>query len=1103
MSSAPGSDNSLAKRLLTGPISWMARNTVASNLLMAVIFLMGVRGVFSIKQEIFPDFALDLVTVSVPYPGASPEEVEQGIVLAVEEEVRGLDGVKRVNSSAGEGVGTVSIELQLGEDNDRILNDIKASVDRITTFPEDTEKPIVKLVSNKREVVSLLFSGDQDLAALHDAAEDARRKLLEDPRVTQVELAGVPPLEVSIEVSRAQLEALGLSLDDISRQITLASLELPGGEVEASGGEFLVRVTDRKRTGDEFADIVLQSTASGAQVLLSDVATITDGYQDTDLEFLFQGDPAVQLIAYRVGDETPSDVATATRELAERLTTELPDTVEVTVWKDDSIMLAERIELLMRNGAMGLALVVLVLALFLDLRLAFWVALGIPLSFAGAFILAPVFGVSINMVSLFALIVVLGLVVDDAIVVGENIYELEIQGKSRLEASIEGARQMAVPVTFAVLTSVAAFAPLLFVPGVMGKIFSVIPVIVVSVLLFSLVEGFFILPAHLGHGDDNRSKNPLVQGFDFVVDRTHAPVQKWVAGRLEGFTQGPYARLLRGLIAARYVTLSVAIASMIFTVGLLVSQVVPFSFFPKLEGNTINVSARLPYGAPTEATNRVREELQSALDETISEFGDQKVAGVLARVGQGAASFGPGGGPGATGSHLLSFTVELVSTGNRDFTTADFTTVWQEKVPPLPGIDALTFSSSSGPGSGAAVDVQLSHPDTEVLAQASGEMAEVLRGYSDLKDIENSFATGKPQLDFTLLPNARTLRLSSTDIARQLRSSFYGSEALREQRGRNEIKVMVRLPEAERGSEFDVEQLRIKTPTGAFVPIGSVAAFERSRAPTTIERESGQRTVNVKAELSASAKSSQNVVKVLETEVFDGLRRKYPSLKLSLVGEQRSQNESISALQDNFRLALFIIYALLAIPFRSYVQPLVIMSAIPFGIVGAVLGHFVMGFELSIISMMGIIALSGVVVNDSLVLIDAANDYRKQGLAAVDAIVKAGQRRMRPILLTSFTTFFGLMPMIWETSPQARFLIPMAISLGFGVLFATVIVLLLVPALYLIVEDLQSMVKWLWSWLGGSSRTTATPVEPQLESRQEASRYDDPQHGPDTANSIV
>ncbi len=1066
----------LSADLLTGPISWMARNSVASNLLMAVILMLGVAGVLSIKQEVFPDFEPDLVTVSVPYPGASPSEVEQGIVLAVEEEVRGIDGVKRVTSTAAEGVGAVLIELRLGEDNNAILADVKAAVDRIATFPEDAEEPVVSLASTKREVVSLVLSGDQSLAALHDMAEDVRRRLLADPRVSQVELFGVPPLEVAIEVSRARLEALGLSLDDVARQITLASLELPGGEVESSGGEFLVRVSDRKRTSAEFADIVLRGTQSGGQVLLSDVATIRDAYQDTDLAYYFGGEPAVKLTAYRVGDETPATVAAATRELADQLRGEYPETVAVHVWADDSVMLDERISLLVRNGLMGLVLVVLVLALFLDLRLALWVAAGIPLSFAGAFVLAPIIGVSINMVSLFALIVVLGMVVDDAIVVGENIYELTQQGRSRLEAAIEGAKQMAVPVTFAVLTNIAAFAPLLFVPGSMGKIFGIIPVMVISVLSFSLIEGFFILPAHLAH-EANDNPSPLVQSVQWVTERTHGRVRGWFAAGLESFTEGPYHRVVRALIAARYTTMALAISTLLITVGMLATQVVPFSFFPKLEGNNVSVNVRLPYGSPESAALQVREVLESTLNETISEFGGESaVHGTMTRVGESSAGGGPGGGSSQTGSHLLSIAVELVSTEQRDFTAKDFATAWQDKVPPLAGVDAITFVSSSGPGAGAAVDVQLSHPDTEVLARASAEVAGKLRGYADLKDVENTYASGKPQLDFTLLPNARTLGLTSSDIARQLRSSFYGSEALREQRGRNEVRVMVRLPENERLSEFDVEQLRIKSPTGAFVPLGSVARFERSRAPTTIERESGQRIVNVQAELAATAKSSQNVVADLKASYFPGLAERYPGLEVSLVGEQRDQQESLSSLGQNFLIAMVVMYALLAIPFKSYVQPVIIMSAIPFGIVGAVLGHFIMGYELSIISMMGIIALSGVVVNDSLVLIDASNEYRRQGDSPVDAVVRACRRRMRPILLTSFTTFFGLMPMIWETSPQARFLIPMAISLGFGVLFGTVIVLLLVPAIYIIVEDLTAVRAFLWQWVTGSQRPAAPAV---------------------------
>ena len=728
----------LSTRLLTGPISWMARNSVASNLLMVVIFMLGLVGLASIKQEVFPDFQLDMVTVSVPYPGASPEEVEQGIILAVEEEVRGLDGVKRVNSTASEGAGVVAIELMLGKDNNAILADVKAAVDRISTFPEDAEEPVVSLASGKREVVSIILSGDQTLSALHDTAEGVRRRLLTDPRVTQVEIFGVPPLEVAIEVSRARLESLGMSLDDIARQVTLASLEVPGGEVETVAGEFLLRVSDRKRSAAEFADIVLRGTAGGGQVLLSDVATIRDTYQDNDLAYFFDGRPAVKLTAYRVGAETPASVAAATRELMETLRAELPGTVAMEVWKDDSVMLDERIDLLARNGIMGLVLVVLVLALFLDLRLAFWVALGIPLSFAGAFILAPVSGVSINMVSLFALIVVLGLVVDDAIVVGENIYELEQKGRSRLEASIEGAQQMAVPVTFAVFTSVAAFAPLLFVPGFMGKIFGIIPVIVISVLLFSLLEGFFVLPSHLAH-QSSSEPNPVLRGVQWVVARTHTPVQRWFSSRLERFTDGPYHRFVRVLIAGRYTTLAVAVSSFILTIGLLKAQVVPFSFFPKLEANNVNVNVRLPYGAPEGAALRVRGVLEQTLQQTVDEFGGSTVVrGTLTRVGELAAGGGPGGGGAESGSHLLSVGLELVSTGQREFTAKQFADAWQAKVPVLPGVDAISFVSSSGPGAGAAVDVQLSHSDTAVLAEASARVAEKLRGYADLKDVENS-----------------------------------------------------------------------------------------------------------------------------------------------------------------------------------------------------------------------------------------------------------------------------------------------------------------------------------------------------------------------------
>ena len=1031
-----------------GPIAWMAKNVVTANLLMVMVMLAGVVGLFGVKQEVFPEFNLDLVRVTVPYPGASPSEVEQGINLAVEEEVRGVDGVKHVTSSASEGAGTVVVELVAGTDANKALADVKSAVDRIITFPEDAEKPLVALVSRRRQVISVAISGDQDLATLHAVAEKARAGLLDNPDVTQVEVQGVPRLEVAVEVRRETLESYGLTLDGIAQQIRRASLELPGGEIETRGGELLIRLSDRRRTSDEFANIVLRGTEGGAEVRLGDVATIKDGYTDDDRATFFDGKPAIQITAYRLGKETPKSVAAAVRGYLEELRAELPDNVQVTVLSDDSERLTERLDLLVRNARLGLILVLVVLALFLRIRLAGWVALGIPISFLGALAAMPGTDLSINMVTSFAFIVTLGIVVDDAIIVGENIYTKLQAGRPPLEAAIEGAREMAVPITFAVLTTVVAFSPLFFVPGVIGKIFKLIPSVVCLVLIVSLLESFFILPAHLGHSKPTRS------GFLMRIDR----LQQRVADGLEWLIVHTYRPVLARVLRYRYMALAAGIGCIVLTVGIVGSGLVPFSFFPKLEGDRVTAAARLPYGSSEERALEVRRILEKSARSAIEQLGgNQDVRGVVTMLGESRAGGGPNPGMPEVGSHVIGVDVNLVAGEKRDFTAAEFSKVWAQRTPRIAGLRSLTFNHSTGPGAGAAVDVQLVHTDTAVLARASEELAGSLREYRALTNIENSYSTGKPQLDFHLLPQARTLGLTGNDVARQLRGAFFGAEALREQRGRNEVRVMVRLPEDQRTSEYDLERLRIKTPEGGDVPLAYVAKFERTTAPTVINREDGKRVVNVRGELAPGVKSPREVLSSLEASVLPELRKAHPGLKTNLVGAQRTQGEAFRSLGKNYVLALFAIFALLAIPFKSYSQPSIVMAAIPFGIVGAVLGHLVMGFEMSIISMFGVIALSGVVVNDSLVLIDATNKFRASGMSAYDAVVAGGQRRFRPILLTSLTTFLGLAPMIAETSVQARFLIPMAISLGFGILFATFIILLLVPALYLLLEDARSL----------------------------------------------
>ena len=1040
---------------MKGAIAWMANNPVAANLMMFFVFAAGLSGLLQVNLEVFPEFELDVVSVSVPYPGASPSEVEQGIVLAIEEEVRGIDGVKRITSNSAEGVGTVSIELLIDSDPDKTLSDVKTAVDRITSFPEDAEEPSVSLVSSAQRVVSLIIAGDHDLGQLHELAEEARRRMLLDPEITQVEIGGVPGLEVAVEVPRENLEAYGLTLDQVAAAVRAASLELPGGGVDTRSGELLVRLSDRALTQSDFEDIVVRGTADGRVVRLGDIATVVDGFEDTDQANYLNGQRAVMVTAYRVGDETPMGVADAVHQLREDMQAEYGDTIDVLVWDDDSVLLRERIDLLVRNARLGLVLVVGLLALFLKPRLAFWVSLGIPISFFGAFMLMPGLSVSINMISLFALIITLGLVVDDAIVVGENAYTKMEEGEDPLVAATEGAREMVVPVTFAVLTTVAAFFPLLLVPGFSGKIFGIIPLVVISVLMFSLIESFFILPAHLAHSK-KETEEPT------GIWRTLDTPRRVSSNGLAWFIENLYQPAVSKAVEYRYITVAMAFTTLLATFGLLQGQVVAFVFFPEIEGNQVTVNARLPYGAPIERTEEVRKVLEASSREALASMEEQDLlVGMYTRVGEIGGQMGPSSSF-ETGSHLVAVDLELVSAESRETTARQIRDAWEARTPDIPGLESLVFTATSGPGAGAAVDVLLSHRDTEVLAQASGELTASLREYNQLTNVQNGYSAGKPQLDYTLLPQAQTLGVTGNDVARQLRSFFFGSEALREQRGRNEVKVMVRLPQEQRSSEFDVEQLEIRSPTGGSVPLHYVADFERSAAPTAIKREEGRRVVNVTAELSALADSSAPVLEDLDANVLPHLIDKYPGLMAEYGGQQREQAETFASLGRNFILALGAIFTLLAIPFRSYVQPLVVMSAIPFGIVGAVFGHFLMGFNLSVISMMGIVALSGVVVNDSLVLVDATNNYRREGADAATAIIRAGMRRFRPIMLTSLTTFLGLAPMIAETSTQARFLIPMAISLGFGVLFVTFIVLLVVPALYMIVEDGLDFWAWIW-----------------------------------------
>ncbi|MFC1452648.1 efflux RND transporter permease subunit [Verrucomicrobiota bacterium] len=1028
-----------------GPIAWMARNPVAANLLMVLFLLGGLLNMREIKQEVFPSFDLDVVRVSVAYPGASPAEVEQGILLAVEDSVRGQDGVKRVTSSAGEGAGVITAELLDGTDSNLALQDIKNAVDRITTLPDDAERPVVSLVVARREVVSLILHGDVDEHVLHGLAELARDELSQDPDITLVEIGGVRPLEISVEVPQRNLRAYGLTLDGIAGELAAAAVEVPAGGVKTAGGEILLRTTERRDFGREYLDIPVVSTPDGTKVLLRDVAEVLDGYQDVDASTSFNGRRAVKLGVYRVGDENPIDVSRAVHRYAEKLEARLPTTVEVAAVADRSEIYRDRLRLLLRNAGIGLVLVMTILGLFLEVRLAFWVMLGIPISFLGSLLVLPYFDVSINMVSLFAFIIAVGIVVDDAIVVGESIYYVRQRGTGFVRAAIDGTHTVATPVVFSIATNIVAFLPLMFVAGTMGQIWRNVPIVIVAVFVISLVEALFILPAHLAH------QKPV--GRTGIWKLLEYPQQHMGRG-LERFVERRYVPFVGAALRRRYLTVSLGLAVLLVVVGYVVGGRLPFTFFPKVESDVIRAGAVLSYGVPFEQTEAVRDRLVRSAQDVLSEHGGEDILrGILAEAGSTSPGFGPMAGAVSKGSHLTTVTVFLVPSKQRKISAAEFTRLWREHAGAIPGLESLSFKFTIGPSSERPIDVQMSHPDSRTLEDIATTVAEALGRFEGVVEIDDGIARGKPQWDFRVKPAARSLGITAADLARRVRSSFYGAEVRRQQRGRNELRIYVRLPEAERRTELDVEKLIVHTPHGGEIPLGEAAVYTKGRAYEEIRRVDGRRVIDVTADVADKSVTPGEVLAELDDTTMRELSDGYPNLTHSFEGERRQQRESLGSLRRSFALALVALFALLAIPFKSYIQAVIIMVAIPFGIVGAVAGHVIMGYGLSVVSMMGMVALAGVVINDNILLISAANQNRQLGQTAAEAAQSAPARRFRPVLLTSLTTFFGLAPMIFETSVQARFLIPMALSLGFGILFSTAITLILTPCLYLIAED--------------------------------------------------
>lgn len=1038
--------------------AWFAENGVAANLLMVLIVVAGLMTLPDIKREVFPEFSSDRISVTVPYPGAAPEEVEEGIVVRIEENIQDLEGIEEIQSTASENLGTVMIEAQSGVDLSRLLNDVKVRVDAIDTFPEEAEEPIISELILRRQVINVAVSGNASELVLKRLGEQVRDDLSALDGITQVELTAVRPYEISIEVSERALRRYGLSFSRVANAVRSAALDLPGGSLETRGGEILLRTEGQVYRGAEFADLPLLTLEDGTRLTIGDVATVVDGFADTDQASRFDNRPTAMVQVFRVGEQNALDVAALVEEYVAEAQERMPEGVRLTTWQDDSRVLRSRLDLLIRNGRTGLILVFLVLALFMRLSLAGWVALGIPISFLGTLLVMPMAGVSINLISLFAFIVVLGIVVDDAIVVGENIYTQFQEGKTGLDASISGVKEVSMPVIFAVLTSVAAFGPLLFVEGNTGKIMRAIPVIVIATLMFSLVESLLVLPNHLSHvtHDTDDSKEPN------AVKKQWQKVRHGFARFLDWVIEKQYKPSLEWAFEWRYLTVALALAALFVTGALIAGGWLQFTFFPPVEADNVAAILEMPPGTPVELTAEAIRRIETTaleLEKELEADGREVFRHMLASIGgqpfRTAQSQGGGSvGENFSGGHLGEVNIELVPAEEREITSKEIADLWRERTGAIPDAQTLQYTSSLF-STGEAINFQLSGPSIDELQTIADALETELATYPGVQDIADSYREGKEELEIEITPEAQAAGLSLADVALQVRQAFFGEEAQRIQRGRDEVKVMVRYPESERRSLGDLEQLRIRTPQGLEIPLPTAANVSLDRGPSTIRRVDRNRVINVTADVNLEEGNPNEIVADVQANVLPEILRDHPRVRYSLAGEQEEQRQTIDELIQGFVIALLIIYALLAIPFKSYFQPFIVMSAIPFGLIGAVLGHVLMGLNLTILSMFGIVALTGIVVNDSLVLVDFINRRYRDGMPLETAVREAGAARFRPILLTSLTTFAGLSPLLFEQSVQAQFLIPMAVSLGFGVLFATFIILIGVPVGYVILEDLK------------------------------------------------
>jgi len=1061
-------------------------NPVLVGVLMLTILVGGAYSALTLVREMFPETTPDTVAVSTAYPGATPDEVEKGISLRIEEAVKDIQDVDKIETRISEGSSTILISMtNEAKDLDLVVNDVKAAVDAIPRdeLPEEAEETRVTKIEPRLPVISVALFGDAGEEALKTAGRNLRDDLLLLPGISDVDLSGTRKAELTVEVQPEKLVEYRLSLAQVADAIRQSNLDLPAGQLKTPGQNVAVRTMGETDQTELIAETVLKTSPSGEIVRVADLACVIDGFEDSDVKGRFNGRPSVDVTVYKTADQDAIDIATKVKAFVagkrhepleldwiDRVKSRLgitfpaqsiyarayndpyPPGIDVQVHSDLARFIVSRLDLLKRNGMWGLLFVFCSLLLFLNWRVAFWVMMGLVLSLAGGLMLMDLFGATLNLISMFGLIVVLGLIVDDAIVVGENVYTRVEKGEEPRLAAVKGTEEVTWPVVVAVLTTVGAFLPLMFIEGRIGDFMGVLPVVVICALAVSLVEALSILPSHLAEW-----LRPVRR------DIRESATRHWLAKRIVPIRQAQrrwvqdvlgrhYERLLRLAVRYRYVAVAAAVSALIVAVGLMAGGRVPIVFIQKMDSETLLANVEMPVGTPIERTQAVLEVIESAalaLPEVKTVYG---LVGAQVNMSEISVS---------ARSHLGQAIIELVLIEERDKSSDQITVELRETTRDIPGVNSLTYGAIHGGPGGSGIEIEVTGERLDDLLVAAEELKSRLATFDGVFDITDDFEEGRRELRIALLDSARPLNLTTRALATEIRGAFYGLEARTLQRNREDVDIRVRFPAHRRRHVYELETMRIATPSGTMVPFSEVARLEESRGYTAIRRVDQRRAITVAADVDQARGNAQEIVAAFAGPITE-LERRLPGVRIGFAGDRRELAKSLGSLNRDFLIAVLMIFVMLAGLFKSYTQPLVVLTAVPFGIIGAVTGHLIMGYPLTILSMIGLVALTGIVVNDGLILVDFTRKEEAAGSPVLEAVIAGGRRRMRPILLTSMTTILGLAPLMVEQSLQARFLIPMAISITFGLAFATVLTLVVVPCFYVIRHDVHTLAARIW-----------------------------------------